>query len=253
LLRTLKSLFTLCLSATFVLAQEAPAPNFAPGSLGTLDVDVDELMARARRDAAQLGEGLQSQAPANLEALSPALEDLQARAMNDPRVRELLGLGSDGAAVSDAKPDYREARVIVFASFAMPAPSLRKVMEDAERLQGQVVMRGFVENSVFKTEAALARVFGDLAEAKSFAIDPTLFRRFDVSAVPVYVVLNGKLDSCKTPNCSEDPPPPHDRVSGNIELQAALELVARAGGEASATAEALLATVETPKATEGAP
>ena len=242
MLRTLTPVLALVLSSTIVLGEETTEPQFSPDALGQLGVDVDGLMSRAKRDASDLERGFQVQEPADLSDLTPGLEELQKRARNDPRVRALLGLTEEGTSGADPKPNYDTAKILVFASFAMPAPSLRQIMEDAERYQAQVVMRGFVDNSVFKTEAALAEVFGDVSDAKGFAIDPTLFRRFNVQAVPIYVVLNGPLDACESPGCGEDAPPLHDRVSGNIELHAALELVARANGDAQVVAQALLAS-----------
>lgn len=237
------ALILLLTSAAAANGEDATSSGFAPGALGSIGIDVDGLMARAKRDASRLPQSLHPQAPADLGDLSPGLEDLQLQSMNDPRVRALLGLNDDEAGRAAQKPDYEATNVIVFASFAMPAPSLRQMMEDAERYGAQIVMRGFVENSVPKTEAALAAVFGDVAEAKGFAIDPTLFQRFNVEAVPVYVVLKDGIEPCESPGCGEDAPPAHDRVSGNIELRAALELVARAGGDAHATAKAILAAI----------
>lgn len=70
------------------------------------------------------------------------------------------------------------------------------------------------------------------------AVDPTLFTRFGVEAVPVYVVLAEPLASCESKDCSDDPLPRHDRVAGNISLQAALDIAVRAGGDAAAGAGA---------------
>lgn len=231
-----------CFAAAAGAEDPAPDVRFAPGALGDLDVNVDELMSQAKREGEALRDSLQIQDPAEIGDMSPALEALQERAMNDPRVRELLGVGSGDAVAGEDRLKYDEAKVLVFASFAMPAPSLQKVMADAEKYHAQVVFRGFVDNSVFKTEAALTEVFGDLNLAPGFAIDPTLFARFKVQAVPVYVVLNGPLDVCENPGCAGDMLPAHDRISGNIELEAALNIAARARGDASTVALAVLAS-----------
>jgi conjugal transfer pilus assembly protein TrbC len=244
-----------CGAISSATAQETqPEMQFAPGALGDLGVDVDRLMSDAKRDGEALRDTLQSQAPAEIGDMSPALEALQERAMNDPRVRELLGIGSDKAVAGEDRLTYDAAKILIFASFAMPAPSLQKVMADADRFHAQVVFRGFVDNSVFKTEEALTKVFGDINNASGFAIDPTLFVRFHVQAVPIYVVLNGPLDVCEHPGCAGDVLPAHDRVSGNIELEAALNIVARARGDASTVAVSALASqAASPKAAEVTP
>lgn len=238
----------LCLATSLAgasLAEEAETPPaFAPGVLGNLGVDVDRLRAQSLRDADLLRETLQTQAPADLSDMSPGIQALQENAMNDPRIRTLLGLEAAGSSPVGARPDHSAAQVLVFASFGMPDASLRQVMQDAERYQAQVVFRGFLRNSVFETEASLKRVFGSPEAARGFAIDPTLFTRFEVQAVPVYVVLNGPVDVCETPGCAGDVLPPHDRISGNITLEAALSIAVHAKGDASKVAEYLLAAAD---------
>ncbi len=78
------------------------------------------------------------------------------------------------------------------------------------------------------------------SRAGGLAIDPTLFRRFKVEAVPVYVVLAEPLATCESQGCAEDPLPRHDRIAGNISLEAALEMVARAKGDAAGQARVAL-------------
>ena len=241
LLRPLTLLLPLLLASTTLAEDAPPAPKFAPGALGDLGVDVEGLMDRSKQDADALGQSLRPQAPMNIDEMSPGLEALEEQALNNPRVRALLGIAEDGTAAGEERPGYDEARMLIFASFSMPPESLRQVMRDAERFHAQVVFRGFVRNSVFKTEEALISVFGDLAEVESFAIDPTLFTRFKVAAVPVYVVLAEPVGVCETQGCAEDALPAHDRISGNIPIGAALQIVSGARGDATEVARTLLA------------
>ena len=81
---------------------------------------------------------------------------------------------------------------------------------------------------------------GTTSRAAGLAIDPTLFRRFKVEAVPVYVVLAEPLAICESQGCAQDPLPRHDRIAGNIPLETALELVARAKGDAAGQARVAL-------------
>ena len=62
------------------------------------------------------------------------------------------------------------------------------------------------------------------------AIDPRLFRLFGVTRVPAVVAVPGGVPPCRSRGCSDDPAPPHDRVTGNIGLAAALEAIAAEGG-----------------------
>ena len=244
----MKAGVALHLMSSLALAEE-PATKFAPGATGSIGVDVTGLMDRATKDAEALKDSLTTAPPRDLGALADSLKAIEGHAMNDPRLRELLGITSDAQLESDEKPGYGEARVLVFASLAMPGPSLRQVLLDADRLHAVVVFRGFLENSVFKTGDALRAALGEGETPKGFAIDPTLFNRFHVSAVPVYVVLREPLATCETEDCLQDPLPAHDRLSGNIPLETALNLVAAGQGDAASTAAALLTEAAQDEAT----
>lgn len=247
LLRTLilPTVIALPLLALPLRAEDLPpVARLAPGAIGDLGIDIDELLDRAGRDAGQLGQSLRPQDPMDLSEMSPGLQALEDEALNDPRIRALLGVSDDSHVGAEDRPGYGEARMLVFASFAMPAPSLRQIMNDADRFGAQVVFRGFVENSVYRTEEALTSVFGDPAELPGFAIDPTLFTRFHVEAVPVYVVLAAPVNVCETPGCAGDQLPLHDRISGNVPIEAALRIAAAARGDAATTASDLLRAAE---------
>ena len=68
------------------------------------------------------------------------------------------------------------------------------------------------------------------------AIDPRLFRLFGVTRVPAVVVVPGGVPPCRSRGCTDDVPPPHDLVTGNIGLAAALEAVADEGAVGRDTA-----------------
>ena len=68
----------------------------------------------------------------------------------------------------------------------------------------------------------MKRVGAHLPKNAGAAIDPRLFRLFDVTAVPAVAVVPGGVPPCKSRGCAADPAPPHDRVRGNIGLDAAL-------------------------------
>ena len=113
-------------------------------------------------------------------------------------------------------------------------------MEEAQVFGVPIVFRGFLGNSVFETQAAISEVFGEDAEAVGFGIDPTLFTRFEVEAVPQVIVTAEPLEVCESAGCAEDTVPLHDRISGNIPLQAALEIIADGEGDAAHTAQEAL-------------
>ena len=129
--------------------------------------------------------------------------------------------------------------VIVFMSLAVPGPSWRQWSREAARIGAPMVLRGVLDDGFMATVRAIhARHVEDGAGAaplqgaaslQGAALDPRLFRLFRVSHVPAVAVVPGGVPPCASPGCSTDTPPPHDLVTGNIGLEAALEAIAREG------------------------
>lgn len=224
------------MASSSVLADET---RFADGATGGIIAPLEEIDQSAKDDDRWLEDRLQIQDPLpSLDHLD--MEDFRERALNDPRVRKLLNAEGGATDGEDGNVRYANARIFLFASFSMPAVSLRQMIGEAEEFGIPVVFRGFVENSVFRTREEILRVFGSEEAAKGFSIDPTLFARFNVEAVPIVVALGDDLAACDFPGCSDDLAPDHDRVTGNIPLKFALETIANGGGVAAAEARQVL-------------
>ena len=117
--------------------------------------------------------------------------------------------------------------ILLFTSLSVPAASWRQWARDAARIGAPLVMRGVAEGSL---RATVKRIGDRLGGAEAgVAIDPRLFRLFGVTRVPAVVVVPGGVPPCRSRGCSDDPAPPHDRVTGNIGLAAALEAIAAEG------------------------
>ncbi len=130
------------------------------------------------------------------------------------------------------------AEILIFTSLSVPAASWRQWAREAASIQVPLVLRGVSEDGLPATAKEIgARLSG--AEA-GVAIDPRLFRLFGVARVPAVVVVPGGVPACRSRGCMNDPAPPHDRVTGNIGLAAALEAVADEGASGRAVAQALL-------------
>lgn len=219
-------------------AEDQPPVQFAPGATGKITAPLVDIIRDAERRGEALAGSLSIQAPREGVDIED-LDGIRTRALNDPRVRNLLGVDEAKEAEGQGEK-YADTRAILFASFSMPPASLRQMMREANSYGLNVVFRGFVNNSVYDTRVALEEVFADDEEGEGFAIDPTLFRRFDIQAVPALVVLGEELDVCNTPACEDEVSPIHDRLSGNIPLETALKLIAAGNGDASETARAIL-------------
>ena len=121
----------------------------------------------------------------------------------------------------------RGPEVIVFMSLSAPAAAWRQWSREAARIGAPLVLRGFGPDGL---QTTMKRIRPYLDREGSAAIDPRLFRLFGVAAIPAVVVAPGGVPPCGSPGCAADPAPPHDRIAGNIGLEAALEAVAAEGG-----------------------
>ena len=119
------------------------------------------------------------------------------------------------------------AEILIFTSLSVPAASWRQWAQEAARIGAPLVLRGVSEDGLRATVREVGARLGS-AEA-GIAIDPRLFRLFGIERVPAVVVAPGGVAPCRSRGCAGDPAPPHDRVTGNIGLAAALEAVADEG------------------------
>ena len=132
----------------------------------------------------------------------------------------------------------RGSEVVIFMSLSVPAVSRREWSLEAARTGAPLVLRGLVPEGL---KATVKRIGAHLAEGGGAAIDPRLFRLFGITVVPAVAVVPGGVPPCVSRGCAADPPPPHDRISGNIGLEAALSIIAAEGGPGRATARRHLA------------
>lgn len=213
-------------------------PEFAPGAQGQIAPSIPTMLNDAEALARSWEERLDIQSGADFAAdIGIDLDEMRMRALNHPRVRALLDADAgQGAASPEDEPRYASDRVFLFASFSIPDPSLRAMMNEANALGVPVLFNGFVNNSVHETRERLLDVFGSDENIIGFSIDPTMFVRFDIKAVPAVVMTAEPVAPCYTAGCAGDGAPPHDIVRGNIPLIAALDISARGGGDGSQTA-----------------
>ena len=135
-------------------------------------------------------------------------------------------------------PRSGTAEILIFTSLSVPAASWRQWAREAASIGVPMVLRGVSEDGL---PTAARKVGARLGGAEAgVAIDPRLFRLFGVTRVPAVVVVPGGVPPCRSRGCAADPAPPHDRVTGNIGLAAALEAVAGEGDTGREVAQALL-------------
>lgn len=125
---------------------------------------------------------------------------------------------------SSKEPEDRQASgMLVFVSLGMPKASLERLVADAERARATLVLRGARDLSIKKTAAAIADV---MTRAKTaWQIDPSLFKRFEVQAVPTYVLIDPArpvLVACGQSQCQQAA---YSKVSGDVSMAHALSLI----------------------------
>ena len=140
------------------------------------------------------------------------------------------------AAGIEGRPNTAE--IIVFMSLAVPPESWAQWAREAARTGVPLVLRGVGPAGFLATVKEVGERIGG-TEA-GVAIDPRLFRLFGVERVPAVIAVSGGVPPCASRGCAEDPAPPHDLVTGNIGLAAALEAVAAEGSAGRAAARRYL-------------
>ncbi len=129
-----------------------------------------------------------------------------------------------------AGPRSGTAEILIFTSLSVPAASWRQWAREAARTGAPLVLRGVGAGGLPEAAKRIGDRLGG-AEA-GVAIDPRLFRLFGIERVPAVAVVPGGVPPCRSRGCAGDPAPPHDVVTGNIGLAAALEAVADEGAVA---------------------
>jgi conjugal transfer pilus assembly protein TrbC len=120
----------------------------------------------------------------------------------------------------------------------MPEQSLKLWSEQAARVNGQLFIRGFLDNSLEKTTAKTMALFGKEKNGE-LLIDPNAFEQYHIKSVPAVVI--SQPDNCFDEHC---PAPQFDIAYGDTALAEALELIVVKGSTAGKqTAKTLLQRV----------
>ena len=214
----------------------ADAPTVAQSDTGDREERIE-----AKTDAEALAREVLSQTK-NDDALRDWTNRVLEQAMTRARTEAVAaagGSGSEGAApplsaereagavASSLTGDTGTSQVLIFMSLSVPKPSWRQWAAEAARAGVPLVVRGPSPEGLRATIEEIGDRLG--GEEAGVAIDPRLFRLFDIDRVPAVVVLPLGVPPCRTRGCADDEPPPFDRITGNIGLVAALTAIASEG------------------------
>jgi len=158
---------------------------------------------------------------------APKLDALPAP--GSPRTIDLEALAKGYEASADHTATARGNRpgpgLLVFVSFAMPEPTLRRLVDQAAKTQAALVIRGFVHGSLRETVAQAQRLIGNRQVA--FHIDPQAFDRFAVVKTPTFVLVRdgAQAQACGANLCFA--PDAFAATAGDVSLDYALDVIER--------------------------
>lgn len=139
---------------------------------------------------------------------------------------------------------YPHAHLYLFVSLSLPAASLSAY---AQQMHGKPVIwvfRGLKDND-FKSMAEKLKSFspvqGDQSWQAQIMIDSTLFERFQVDAVPAFILPLEAIPACEQQGCET---PRHIKVSGEVPIAYALEYMVAQQPEENALFTKLMAAFD---------
>ena len=233
-------LFTICASTGFAAAQ----------SVNRDTLDIDDIRASSKRfaeEAVALAENVrlrseavrdearqtQDRARANHDRYTKTIDKRRKNSKGHQRdeIFDFDRMIADHAKMAEANLGGAP-RFIAFASLSMPPQSLKTLVRDTAAAGGVTVLRGFPGGSAKQLTKMLAAMGQSGEQLSALGIDPRLFRAFDIKAAPSIVMASSDFTLCDGFDCKGNVPP-HDRMTGNVSVEYALETFAGGAGPGS--------------------
>ena len=241
-------LFTISASTGFAAAQSV--------NPDTLDIEAIRASAKAySAEAEALAENVrarseavrnearqtQDQARANRERYAQAVDQNTKDSKRD-KVFDFDRMITDHAKMAQANLGDAP-RFIAFASLSMPPQSLKKLIHDTSAAGGVTVLRGFPGGSAKQLTKMLTALASNGEQLSALGIDSRLFRAFDIKTAPSFVMASSDFTLCDGFD-GTSAVPPHDRMTGNVSVEYALETFAGGAGPGSRLAALHLARLK---------
>ena len=121
--------------------------------------------------------------------------------------------------MKSTKSKKSESDLMIFVSFSMPPEMLMNYAQQAKRFGGVLMMRGFVNDKMSGTKAAIERLN---AAGVEWQVSPEPFKKFKIEKVPSIVLASSNdvesvtADGCATPDA-------YTLISGDIQVFDALD------------------------------
>lgn len=170
----------------------------------------------------------------NVNPKPPAL-DLEDMARRYSANREAF------AGATTTQPQLR-----IFVTLAMPEASLKLLAAQASKIHATLVIRGLKDDSMKATLATVQRIFGELAV--DWQIDPPAFTRFAITRAPTFVLTPQSAGAIEPRGCTTncDKAQSFVSVSGDVSLDYALGVIARAKPAFASDAQRFLSKLGNP-------
>lgn len=117
-------------------------------------------------------------------------------------------------------------RVMVFISFSMPDESIKKAIQDAKKIDGVLVLRGFYNGSYQETAQ---RIYKLGEKVGNIQIHPDAFKKYQVKTVPTVVMVEEQQLKVGEDGCAL--PDSYIAVAGDVPLSYALEQFIKSGDD----------------------
>jgi len=243
-------LFTISASTGFAAAQSVNSDaldiDAIRASAKTYSAEAEALAENVRMRSEDLRDDArqtQEQARANGERYTNTVE--RKHTNNDIKKDEVFNFDrmiTDHAKMAQANLGDAP-RFIAFASLSMPPQSLKNLVRDTSAAGGVTVLRGFPGGSAKQLTKMLTAMASNGEQLSALGIDPRLFRAFDIKAAPSFVMASSDFTLCDGFDC-KGAVPPHDRMTGNVSVEYALETFAGGAGSGSRLAALHLARLK---------
>lgn len=180
------------------------------------DGTLDKLLSQER--------GKLNNIPQNMQGLNIQMPEFLEKERDDRYLAKALAAGKS---IDEANASAMEARYpIVLISLSMPEGQIKELIAEAYQIGAAIAVRGLIDDDFQKTLMKLKQLAGE--KDGGVLIDPTLFRRFEATAVPTFVLPLEPLQQCTDKGC---PTPRHVKATGSATFQYFLDMVARTGDD----------------------
>lgn len=131
---------------------------------------------------------------------APRIENLPQPVTRMPIDLEAISKGFDlqnGTQAAALGPGKAGPKVLVFVSFAMPEPTLQRLVDQTARAGATLVLRGLVNGSIRETVTRMQALIGSRRVAVQ--IDPEAFDHYGITRTPTFVLV---MDGAGTEACA---------------------------------------------------